>query len=366
MDVTRPLDFSRSKLSSLSESALDEPNGIGYSGSPRNTVFGVAGFPRAVLAAGPIDWNNNSTATDTGVAVEINTINGICVSSRETATSLLSGFDDWQNIRLGFRDSQAFNDGVRVTDDPELTEQGVVDVGLVLDEDGDGIVDSNDNCAGTANPSQLDTDSDGYGDACDPGTGSAVAVTIVTPLTGDPIAAGNVEIEAAATASGAAVTLVELFDGGVKIGQATTDPFIYSWTGVTPGIYTLTAVATDASGAVATSDPVMLTVVSDTIFADGFESGGLGAWSASVTDGGDLSVSAAAALKATTQGLQAVVNDTVGIYVQDGSPDNEQFYRARFHFNTGTFDPGEAQAHFRTRVFIGFKRLQRGASWLSS
>jgi hypothetical protein len=35
------------------------------------------------------------------------------------------------------------------------------------DADGDGVVDSQDNCINTANPTQTDTDGDGYGNACD-------------------------------------------------------------------------------------------------------------------------------------------------------------------------------------------------------
>jgi len=40
-------------------------------------------------------------------------------------------------------------------------------VGLTMDRDDDGIPNSDDNCIGTANPNQLDTDVDGFGDACD-------------------------------------------------------------------------------------------------------------------------------------------------------------------------------------------------------
>jgi len=54
-------------------------------------------------------------------------------------------------------------------------------------------------------------------------------------------------------------------------------------------------------------------------------------------------------------GLQAVVDDTAGIYVQDDSPRAENRYRARFYFDPNGFDPGEAQSHFRTRIFLAFE-----------
>jgi hypothetical protein len=38
------------------------------------------------------------------------------------------------------------------------------------DADGDGVADRDDNCPAAANPTQADTDHDGLGDACDPGT----------------------------------------------------------------------------------------------------------------------------------------------------------------------------------------------------
>ena len=92
----------------------------------------------------------------------------------------------------------------------------------------------------------------------------------------------------------------------------------------------------------------------DLIFKDGFESGTTAAWSHTVSDEGDLSVSAAAALKSTTFGLQGLVDDKTSIRVQDDSPVDENRYRARFYLDPNGFDPGEAQGNFRTRVFIVF------------
>jgi hypothetical protein len=93
----------------------------------------------------------------------------------------------------------------------------------------------------------------------------------------------------------------------------------------------------------------------DHIFADDFETGGLLAWSAASADGGDLSAPAAAALRGTTRGLRALVDDTAGLYVEDVTPANEPRYRARFHFDPNGFDPGEAAGNLRTRVFIAFQ-----------
>jgi hypothetical protein len=91
------------------------------------------------------------------------------------------------------------------------------------------------------------------------------------------------------------------------------------------------------------------------IFRDGFETGDTSRWSATASDGGDLGVTAGASMKSTAFGLQASVDDTIGIYVQDDTPRDETTYRARFYLRPGDFDPGEAQNHFRTRIFIAFE-----------
>jgi hypothetical protein len=92
----------------------------------------------------------------------------------------------------------------------------------------------------------------------------------------------------------------------------------------------------------------------DLIFADGFESGDLSAWSQSESGGGDLAASPGAALAGTATGLQAVVDDAGALYVRDDTAAGEGRYRARFFFDPHGFDPGEAEGHRRTRIFIAF------------
>jgi len=92
----------------------------------------------------------------------------------------------------------------------------------------------------------------------------------------------------------------------------------------------------------------------DSIFTDGFESGNFGAWSAASVGGGDLSIHCAGAIAGTCD-LQGVVNDTTSLYVEDDTPADEDRYRVRFRFDTNGFDPGAAQGHFRTRIFLGLE-----------
>jgi hypothetical protein len=56
--------------------------------------------------------------------------------------------------------------------------------------------------------------------------------------------------------------------------------------------------------------------------------------------------------------MQAVVDDTAGLYVQDDSPEDEVEYHARFQFDPNGFDPGEADGRYRTRIFIASEEPQ--------
>ena len=90
----------------------------------------------------------------------------------------------------------------------------------------------------------------------------------------------------------------------------------------------------------------------DAIFADGFESGDLSAWSQSVTGYGDLSVTTTAAYTGT-YGMQALINDNGSIYVTDWRPSEEKHYRARFYFDPNSITMGSSNSH---DVFVGYNR----------
>ena len=112
---------------------------------------------------------------------------------------------------------------------------------------------------------------------------------------------------------------------------------------------TPTATSTPTSTATRTPTPSPTTGV-DLIFSDGFESGNLSAWSASVTDAGDLSVNSGAALTGN-YGLQAVIDDNNPIYVTDDSPNAETRYRARFYFDPNSIKMVSNDAHY---IFLGY------------
>lgn len=111
------------------------------------------------------------------------------------------------------------------------------------------------------------------------------------------------------------------------------------------------------TSAITTCDVFAQRTAPDVIFGHGFEPG-LTGWSSVVTDGGDLSVSAASGMAGTASGLEALVDDTAPLFVQDETPVGEGRYRVRFYFDPNGFDPGETQGHLRTRLLIAFGEEQ--------
>ncbi|CAN96563.1 hypothetical protein predicted by Glimmer/Critica [Sorangium cellulosum So ce56] len=62
----------------------------------------------------------------------------------------------------------AFGKAVAVSGSSVIAGSPAYAFELAQDSDGDGVVDDDDNCPAAANPSQVDADADGHGDACDP------------------------------------------------------------------------------------------------------------------------------------------------------------------------------------------------------
>ena len=86
-------------------------------------------------------------------------------------------------------------------------------------------------------------------------------VSITSPSDGAAFTEGDsITIDAVASDSDGTVTMVEFYQGGSKLGEATTSPYSYTWNNVPVGSYSLTAKATDNEDATRTSAAVNITV----------------------------------------------------------------------------------------------------------
>ena len=86
-------------------------------------------------------------------------------------------------------------------------------------------------------------------------------VDIVTPADGASfVAPAALTVTASATDSDGSITSVEFFSNGVSIGTSLASPYAVNWSGVAAGSYSLTAVATDNTGASTTSAPITIVV----------------------------------------------------------------------------------------------------------
>ncbi|MCY7316346.1 MAG: PQQ-dependent sugar dehydrogenase [Rubrivivax sp.] len=95
-----------------------------------------------------------------------------------------------------------------------------------------------------------------------PVVNQAPSVSLTAPATANTGVA--VALSASATDSDGRVLRVEFFDGATSIGQATTAPYTLNWTPATAGARSLTARATDDTGASTTSAAVAVAVTTPT------------------------------------------------------------------------------------------------------
>lgn len=84
---------------------------------------------------------------------------------------------------------------------------------------------------------------------------------IAQPQDGATYAIGEpITIEAIASDADGSVSKVEFFNGGMRIGEDGSAPYTMTWSGAPAGTWSLTAVATDDTGATSVSPPVSVTV----------------------------------------------------------------------------------------------------------
>jgi hypothetical protein len=94
----------------------------------------------------------------------------------------------------------------------------------------------------------------------------APSAALTQPANGATFTApATVSLAATASDSDGTVSKVEFFNGSAKLGEDTTAPYAYDWTGVGPGSYTLTARATDNLGATTTSAARTITVTTSNL-----------------------------------------------------------------------------------------------------
>ena len=87
----------------------------------------------------------------------------------------------------------------------------------------------------------------------------AVALTSPTPPT-TFTAPATILLQAAASDLDGTIAKIEFYRGLTKLGQTTVAPYIFSWSGIAAGSYSLTAKATDNGGASTVSTPISITV----------------------------------------------------------------------------------------------------------
>ncbi|MBP6858642.1 MAG: fibronectin type III domain-containing protein [Candidatus Pacebacteria bacterium] len=161
---------------------------------------------------------------------------------------------------------------------------------------------------------------------------SAPVVSISAPTTAT--APASIILTASATDSDGTISSVSFYNGSTLLGTDTTAPYSYSWTGVVAGTYTVTARATDNTGASTPSASAKITitavpVVTSSKFRIGDKVQTLNL--SNVREAGALSAKTAGTQY--TSSLATVVDDTSGPEGVKNTSDN--FFWWKLDFETG-------------------------------
>ena len=97
--------------------------------------------------------------------------------------------------------------------------------------------------------------------AAPPAANQPPSVALTAPSANATFTApATINLSASASDAGGSVTKVEFYQGTTKLGEDTSSPYAFSWANVPAGNYSLTARATDNSGATTTSTAVAVSV----------------------------------------------------------------------------------------------------------
>jgi hypothetical protein len=101
-----------------------------------------------------------------------------------------------------------------------------------------------------------------------PPVNSPPTVAIASPGTGSSFSSPATVIIIANAFDSDGIMKVEFLNGTVKLGESTSAPYLFTWTGVKTGTYFITAIATDNSMATSASKPVEVHVGRDGDFSN--------------------------------------------------------------------------------------------------
>lgn len=90
----------------------------------------------------------------------------------------------------------------------------------------------------------------------------APAIVLTTPLNGTnfPTAPATVALTASVTANGTSITKVQFYKGAALLGEAVSSPYIFTWSNVTTGNFSLVARVVYGAGSTLDSTPVSISV----------------------------------------------------------------------------------------------------------
>jgi len=119
--------------------------------------------------------------------------------------------------------------------------------------------------SGNGNPGTLQNA--GYSTDVPTITNNAPTITITDPVANTTYAAGStIVIDASASDIDGTVSRVDFYQGTTLLGTDISSPYSFAWNNVSGGTYSVTAKATDDSGAVSTSSAISVSMLDTSSF----------------------------------------------------------------------------------------------------